>query len=225
MPIPSPNKDETKQEYVTRCMSALKKENDKSHEQKLAICFSKYRENKEEQVITVDRFAAITEEIELEPGDIIEVVHEEKPTTYSVTLHMSDGSDVPNAATAPHEEIAVRKAMRQMRTGEDVVGFTIYDDDSGMTVYKESVPNTTELSLAGNTTVISYRNTPVVTFNDTTIILDPNGWWTKTTKRRMNQASEQHDLAYWVYQKQGKWYVDYRGRTIAFNGSALILDR
>lgn len=85
--------------------------------------------------------------------------------------------------------------------------------------------NTTSKTVAGNNTIITYQGTNVVTFNNDTIILDPNGWWTKTTKRRMNQTSDEHNLGYWVYQKRGLWYVDYRGKTIPFNDGSIILDR
>jgi len=61
--------------------------------------------------------------------------------------------------------------------------------------------------------VINYQNTNIITFDSRTIILDPHGWWTRTTKRRMNQASDQHRLGFWVYQTDGRWYVDYDGRT------------
>lgn len=166
MPLPKPKKDETQSDYVSRCMEAQSDE-DKPQDQKLAICYSKYRDSKNEDVIEVNKYAEITESLALEPGDRIRVISE---------------------------------------ASKGKVG-------------------TSEYNLSGNNTVINYRGTNVVTFNKDTIVLDPNGWWTKTTKRRMNQASDEHGLGYWVYQKQGQWYVDYDGRTIPFNGSLVILDR
>jgi len=47
MPIPEPKAGETEQEFISRCMSVLSKEDpDKLHKQRLAICYSKWREAK-----------------------------------------------------------------------------------------------------------------------------------------------------------------------------------
>jgi hypothetical protein len=48
---------------------------------------------------------------------------------------------------------------------------------------------------------------------------------TKTTKLRMNQASNQFSLGYRVYQKDKKWYAEFKGRDIPFDGSSLVLKR
>lgn len=114
------------------------------------------------------------------------------------------------------------KVDRVTQINEDVV---LEPGDTIEVLAERGKTATSEYNLAGNYTVVNYQGTNVVSFNDRTIILDPHGWWTKTTKRRMNQASEEHDLGYWVYQKNGQWYCDYDGRTIPFADSALILDR
>jgi len=59
----------------------------------------------------------------------------------------------------------------------------------------------------GYTTVI-YTNTAIVKFNGDNIILNSGGYETVTTKRKMNQASNQFNLPYGVFQKDFKWYVD-----------------
>jgi len=56
----------------------------------------------------------------------------------------------------------------------------------------------------------------VVKFNSREIILDSGGGHTQTTKARMNQASEQYDLGYQVYQRDYDWFVDYQGQTLEF---------
>lgn len=42
MPIPTPDKEESKDAFMGRCMGMLKNEN-KPKEQKVAICFSQWR--------------------------------------------------------------------------------------------------------------------------------------------------------------------------------------
>ncbi len=74
-------------------------------------------------------------------------------------------------------------------------------------------------------TVVTYHSTPVVTFDQETITLDTGGWYSQTTKTRMNQASNQFALGYWVFQKNFHWFVQYYGRTIPFEGRTLTLRR
>jgi hypothetical protein len=77
----------------------------------------------------------------------------------------------------------------------------------------------------GEYQVVKYHYTPVVKFNRHEIVLDTGGWATVTTKLRMNQASNQYDLGYQVYQKNYDWFVDYKGETIKFKGEGIILTR
>lgn len=85
--------------------------------------------------------------------------------------------------------------------------------------------NTTVKTIMGETTV-TYYETAVVRFDDTTITLDMGGWNSATTKTRMNQTSHQFDLGYTVYQKRGDWFVDFKGRySIPFDGQTLQLTR
>lgn len=46
MPLPKPDKNESRDKYISRCMKAQKGEN-KKRAQKLAICFSKWRRKNE----------------------------------------------------------------------------------------------------------------------------------------------------------------------------------
>ena len=87
---------------------------------------------------------------------------------------------------------------------------------------------TSIITLEGMTSIV-YHNTPVVQFNADKIILNSGGWDTRTTKTRMNQASNQYGLGFEVYQVNYSWYVDYRDKcgeweTIPFE-DGMTLDR
>ena len=71
-------------------------------------------------------------------------------------------------------------------------------------------------------TVVRYHDTDIVKFTKsmepfrhisgpelpiTTVVLNTGGYWTATTKRRMNEVSVQYNLGFQVFQKKGKWYV------------------
>jgi hypothetical protein len=60
----------------------------------------------------------------------------------------------------------------------------------------------------GKKTAVQYHDTIIVEFTDDTIKLNSGGWRTVTTKRRMNQVSEEYDLAIRVYQKYDSWWVE-----------------
>lgn len=65
-------------------------------------------------------------------------------------------------------------------------------------------------------TKVIYHQTCIVKWNDKQIVLNNGGYYTATTKTRMNQASNQFDLGYRVYQKDFEWFVDYKGQTFEF---------
>ena len=73
-------------------------------------------------------------------------------------------------------------------------------------------------------TVVQYPNTQVVRFNADEIVLDSGGWQTVTTKLRMNQASNQFRLGFYVHQRQHDWFVTNSNRTYDFN-DGMILER
>ena len=60
----------------------------------------------------------------------------------------------------------------------------------------------------GKRTGVQYHDTIIVEFTYTTIRLNTGGWYTATTKRRMNQVSQEYDLGFHVYQKYGSWWVE-----------------
>jgi hypothetical protein len=74
-------------------------------------------------------------------------------------------------------------------------------------------------------TRVTYYKTVVVAFDAKSITLNTGGWFTATTKTRMNQASNQFDLGFNVCQKSRQWFATYRGQTIAFNGDSITIER
>ena len=59
-------------------------------------------------------------------------------------------------------------------------------------------------------TVVTYHATEIVTFNKHDIVLRNGGYRTVTTKRRMNQVSDEFGLGFRVFQKDHDWFVDYK---------------
>jgi hypothetical protein len=45
MPLPNPGKDQSKDEYISKCMHSMKNEK-KPQDQKIAICFSQWKRAK-----------------------------------------------------------------------------------------------------------------------------------------------------------------------------------
>lgn len=72
---------------------------------------------------------------------------------------------------------------------------------------------------------VIYHQTTVVWFNLAKIVLDTGGWFTLTTKTRMNQASNQYGLDYHVRQVKGQWFCEFKGQAIKFEGDTLTLTR
>ena len=76
----------------------------------------------------------------------------------------------------------------------------------------------------GGALVVAYHGTPVVTVSEGgKITLDHGGWMTATTKTRMNQASNQYNLGFTVYQKNRKWLVAIDGKEIPFDETPLVV--
>ena len=65
----------------------------------------------------------------------------------------------------------------------------------------------TTVSTENGVTRVTYHKTVVVKFDHDHIVLNSGGWLTATTKNRMNQASNQFDLGYTVFQDKGRWYI------------------
>lgn len=74
----------------------------------------------------------------------------------------------------------------------------------------------TTIRKSENYLAVRYHATDIVKADDEDIVLDHGGWCTPTTKTRLNQASNQFDLGYHVYQKDGDWFVEYKGKVFAW---------
>jgi hypothetical protein len=72
---------------------------------------------------------------------------------------------------------------------------------------------------------VRYHNTVVVDWDTKAIRLCTGGWQTPATKRRMNQASDVFGLGFRVYQKDYKFYVEFRGESYGFYNNCLTLRR
>ncbi len=85
--------------------------------------------------------------------------------------------------------------------------------------------HTTVKTVENNIIEVTYHGTAVVQWNpiERLVTLDTGGYFTATTKTRMNQASNQFKIGYQVFAKDGKWYAKYRRSIIPFglkeNGS------
>ena len=56
--------------------------------------------------------------------------------------------------------------------------------------------------------LVIYQHTKIVEWdNNGNVTLNSDGWETVTTKRKMNQASNQFCLRFGVIQRDHKWYV------------------
>jgi hypothetical protein len=68
--------------------------------------------------------------------------------------------------------------------------------------------NNTTISQHAENTVVTLHATDVVTFDTRgNVLLRTDGWYTVTTKRRMNEASEHFGLGFRVIQRNHEWRV------------------
>ena len=84
--------------------------------------------------------------------------------------------------------------------------------------------NTTVKTVKGKT-VITFYSTDIVKFDSKSITLNSGGYQTATTKTRINQASNQFDLGYTIYQRNGEWFVDTATRKEIHFRNGLKIDR
>lgn len=84
-------------------------------------------------------------------------------------------------------------------------------------------------------TVIRYHYTDIVKFDDAIVILNTGGWWSVTTKARMNQVADEFNLAFKVSSGDVLWEVCHNpegGSVYAdgcivhdYNAETLVIDR
>lgn len=72
---------------------------------------------------------------------------------------------------------------------------------------------------------VVYHSTEVVRKEAGKITLRTGGWFTATTKSRMNQAANQFGLCFCVSQVDHRWYVSLpNGKQIPFEGNEITFD-
>lgn len=71
-----------------------------------------------------------------------------------------------------------------------------------------------------------YHKTKVASYNpsDGIIVLNTGGYFTATTKTRMNQFSNQYNLKFKVYAKRGDWFVSIGSKIVLFQNGVAVLD-
>lgn len=113
-----------------------------------------------------------------------------------------------------------RKHKHKLFTGDDDMA----NIKSKIGTHKTKVTENIVDGYAEPYTEVKYHDTVVVRFDKDHIELNTGGWKSKTTKLRMNQASEQFNLGYRVYQKNFEWFVSYKDDTAEL-GSWARIDR
>lgn len=83
----------------------------------------------------------------------------------------------------------------------------------------------TSYEQSGDAIIFTLYHTPIVTVSKHEIVLNHGGYRTVTTKRRMNEISEELMLGYAVGQSKGEWHVRYMGRTAPFEGNIIRMHR
>jgi len=73
--------------------------------------------------------------------------------------------------------------------------------------------------------VVRYHQTEVVRASPSQIELNTGGWFSNTTKKRMNEASQELGLGIHVHQKNFDWFVTHKGKDKRFQGNTMILKR
>jgi len=118
--------------------------------------------------------------------------------------------------------------MGRLISGRRVI-MTTSQNDKGVTKMANQMEvgkhRTTITTNENDTTMVTYHQTQVVSFNRHWITLNTGDWWTQTTKTRMNQTSNQFNLGYKVHQNNGGWFVSFKGMEIRFDGNVVMLTR
>jgi len=72
---------------------------------------------------------------------------------------------------------------------------------------------------------VVYHATEVVRKEAGKITLRTGGWFTATTKSRINQAANQFGLCFQVWQRDHKWFVSLpNGKEVPFEGEEITFD-
>ena len=91
-----------------------------------------------------------------------------------------------------------------------------------MTQLNRIEKSATRVYVENGHTNVQFHHTIVVAFNESEIILNSGGWFTNTTKIRMNQTSNQFNLGFNVFQKDLSWFVEFNEKTIPFENGMIL---
>tara|TARA_A100001201_G_scaffold128868_1_gene114058 strand:+ start:877 stop:1224 length:348 start_codon:yes stop_codon:yes gene_type:complete len=77
-----------------------------------------------------------------------------------------------------------------------------------------------------NNLIVRYWFTDIVTITNDSIILNNGGYYTATTKKRMNQVSLQFGLGFNVFQKDYEWFVQTsENKIFCFQQNSVIIPK
>ena len=85
--------------------------------------------------------------------------------------------------------------------------------------------NNTAVIKDGKKIQVVLHSTIVVSFDDKKIQLNNGGWITTTTAVRMNQASNEYGLGYYVSRQNGEMFVSFKDEKVKFEGPTITLTR
>ena len=92
-------------------------------------------------------------------------------------------------------------------------------------LYKFQGVETTTITDRDGALVGYYRGTPVARKHGNVITLNTGGWFSRTTKVRMNQFSHNFCFgSFGVYQKKGEWFVSINDKTLKFTDDSLTFE-
>ena len=80
----------------------------------------------------------------------------------------------------------------------------------------------TRVTVDNGRTSVQLHKTTILVFNEKTITLNTGGWYTTTTRNRMNQASNQFNLGYYANFAGGEFSVMYNGQKYKSDHSGII---
>ena len=90
---------------------------------------------------------------------------------------------------------------------------------TGRNQKSKKVDNNTYLIQNNDNIAIKLHNTEVIKFYPDKIVLNSGGWYTPTTKDRLNSFS-----GYQINQESGIWHIGVNGKTYKFNDNMVIYE-
>lgn len=101
--------------------------------------------------------------------------------------------------------------LGQRKTKRELLAHAPNDQTSAKTWYGNGIRYETP-----NGRKYQYHETIIVEQSADQIRLNTGGWYTSTTKQRINEALSELQIPYRIYQKRGQWYVYNQTKTVPF---------